>query len=86
MTFGDAKFVSFKSNLNHKDMVGNVSFEKIGSTPGGFGNIATPGGFENIGATPGGSISLLPSVAPPNDLLLVTDRYNFVTILILQHT
>ena len=58
--------VSFKSNLNQKDTVGNVS--------------STPGGFENIGTTSGGAISLLPSVAPPNDLLLVTDRFNFVKL------
>ena len=70
MTEEEAKFtsegakVNFKSNLNHKDMVGNVS--------------STPGGFVNIGTTPGGAISLLPSVAPSKDLLLVTDRFNFV--------
>ena len=70
LTSEDAKSVSFKSNLYHKDMVGNVSFENIG---------AAPGGFKNIAFTSGETISLLPSVAPPNDLLLVTDRFNFVT-------
>ena len=65
LTSGDAKFVSIKSNLIQKDMVGNVS--------------STPGGFENIGSTPGGAISLLANVGPANDLLLVTHRYNFVT-------
>ena len=66
LTSGDAKFVSIKSNLIQKDMVGNVS--------------STPGGFKNIAFTSGETISLLPSVAPPNDLLLVTDRFNFVNL------
>ena len=56
--------VSFKSNLKNarhqEDMVGNISLE---NTSGG----ATPGG-------PGGTLSLIPSVTPPNDLILVTDR------------
>ena len=30
--------------------------------------------FDNIAASPGGALSLLSSVAPPNDLILVTDR------------
>ena len=63
--------VSFKSNLKNarhqQGMVRNISLEN------------TPGGATSGGATPGGlggTLSLIPSVTPPNDLILVTDRLN----------
>ena len=59
--------VSVKSNLKaHQNKE-----EKVG-------NIS----FENIATSPGGAISLLPTLAPPpNDLILVTDRCNIIFLL-----
>ena len=37
--------------------------------------------FENIATSPGGAISHLPTVTPPNDLILVTDRCNIILLL-----
>ena len=37
--------------------------------------------FETIANSPGGSISHLRTLAPPNDLILVTDRCNIILLL-----
>ena len=75
MTEEDFTFGDTKSNLNAP----NLNAE---------GNVS----FENITATSGGAISLLQSVAaPPNDLILVTNRCgiilcNTIITIVLKYT
>ena len=42
--------------------------------------------FETIANSPGGAVSHLPTVTPPNDLILVTDRCNIILLLHRQCT